>query len=425
MRPASLLNSFEPHRRAPRRRRTVTLSRPVVLLSGLAFLVLMAWSGATAWYFTSRDQVAFKLLEKQAALKRSYEEQVRTLRASLDQASQQGQDARNAVEARLAALLARQAAFEQRAALVNSIAYKAGVEVISLADPPTTGSTPNVVGPNGPVPNASAFAPTAPPANPFQLRLRPSEPAAPQVQSEVQGLEDGLERAGSTLANLETGQLRALETLLRRTEGQTAQLQNAIRTAGLNPGSLDRTPSAGMGGPFVPVAAREGPFENLATRTDASVQRLQRLRRSVTALPFAEPIDSEIDLSSGFGYRLDPFTRSTALHTGLDFKAEQGSLVRATGSGRVVTAEYSGAYGNMVEIEHANGVSSRYGHLSAIGVTVGQTVRIGSILGRVGSTGRSTGPHLHYETRIEGEAVDPQRFLRAGAQMASTAPASR
>src|SRR5215212_2400477 len=144
MRPTSLLKSFEPHRRAPRRRRTVTLSRSVVVLSGLAFLVLMAWSGATAWYFTSRDQVAFKLLEKQAALKRSYEEQVRTLRASLDEASQQGQDARNAVEARLTALLARQAAFEQRAALVNSIAYKAGVEVISLADPPTTGSTPHV-----------------------------------------------------------------------------------------------------------------------------------------------------------------------------------------------------------------------------------------------------------------------------------------
>jgi murein DD-endopeptidase MepM/ murein hydrolase activator NlpD len=180
-----------------------------------------------------------------------------------------------------------------------------------------------------------------------------------------------------------------------------------------------------MGGPFVPVTGREGPFENLAVRTDASVQRLQRLRRSVTALPFAEPIDSEIDLSSGFGYRLDPFTRSTALHTGLDFKAEQGSLVHATGSGRVVTAEYSGAYGNMVEIEHANGVSSRYGHLSAIGVTVGQNVKIGSVLGRVGSTGRSTGPHLHYETRIEGEAVDPQRFLKAGAQMASARPASR
>ncbi|MFL5003833.1 MAG: M23 family metallopeptidase, partial [Microvirga sp.] len=109
----------------------------------------------------------------------------------------------------------------------------------------------------------------------------------------------------------------------------------------------------------------------------------------------------------------------------LDFKAEQGSLVRATGAGRVVSAEYSGAYGNMVEIEHANGVSSRYGHLSAISVSVGQAVKIGSIVGRVGSTGRSTGPHLHYETRIEGEAVDPQRFLRAAAQIASVGAASR
>jgi murein DD-endopeptidase MepM/ murein hydrolase activator NlpD len=180
-----------------------------------------------------------------------------------------------------------------------------------------------------------------------------------------------------------------------------------------------------MGGPFVPITGREGPFENLVVRTDASVQRLQRLRRSVTALPFGEPINGEIDLSSGFGYRIDPFTRTTALHTGLDFKAEHGSVVRATGAGRVVSAEYSGAYGNMVEVEHANGVSSRYGHLSAIGVSVGQNVKIGAVLGRVGSTGRSTGPHLHYETRIDGEAVDPQRFLRAAAQIASVAPASR
>ena len=79
----------------------------------------------------------------------------------------------------------------------------------------------------------------------------------------------------------------------------------------------------------------------------------------------------------------------------------------------------------MVEVEHANGVASRYGHLSAIGVSVGQTVRTGSILGRVGSTGRSTGPHLHYETRIDGDAVDPQRFLKAGMRMASAAPSAR
>jgi murein DD-endopeptidase MepM/ murein hydrolase activator NlpD len=125
------------------------------------------------------------------------------------------------------------------------------------------------------------------------------------------------------------------------------------------------------------------------------------------------------DLTSGFGTRVDPFTRGPVLHTGLDFRADHGAPVRAAGAGRVVSAEYAGGYGNMVEVDHGHGVTTRYAHLSAISVSVGQTVAPGVILGRVGSTGRSTGAHLHYETRINDEPVDPQRFLRAGAMLAA------
>jgi murein DD-endopeptidase MepM/ murein hydrolase activator NlpD len=207
---------------------------------------------------------------------------------------------------------------------------------------------------------------------------------------------------------------------MRIVEAQTSQVQSAIRMAGLDPRSLDPIANSGTGGPLVPATGRDGLFENLTIRTEASVARLGRLRRSVRGLPFGEPIKGELDLSSGFGYRIDPFTRSLAVHTGLDFKAETGAPVHATGAGRVVTADYSGAYGNLVEIEHGNGVTSRYGHLSVITVSVGQAVKLGSPIGRVGSTGRSTGPHLHYETRLEGEAIDPQRFLRAGAQIEAT-----
>jgi murein DD-endopeptidase MepM/ murein hydrolase activator NlpD len=122
----------------------------------------------------------------------------------------------------------------------------------------------------------------------------------------------------------------------------------------------------------------------------------------------------EGEQSSPFGHRLDPFTRSPAMHSGIDFRAEQGSPVRAGGPGRVVAAEYSGGYGNMVEIDHGGGITTRYAHLSQMSVQEGQQVGAGQIIGRVGSTGRSTGPHLHYETRIDGDAVDPQRFLRVG-----------
>ena len=98
----------------------------------------------------------------------------------------------------------------------------------------------------------------------------------------------------------------------------------------------------------------------------------------------------------------------------LDFRAETGTPVRATGAGRVIEADWVGGYGQMIEIDHGGGVTTRYGHLSAYGVAVGARVETGQVIGRAGSTGRSTGPHLHYETRINGEAVNPARFLEAG-----------
>jgi murein DD-endopeptidase MepM/ murein hydrolase activator NlpD len=105
------------------------------------------------------------------------------------------------------------------------------------------------------------------------------------------------------------------------------------------------------------------------------------------------------------------------MHTGLDMRGTTGDPVRATADGTVTVAGWNGGYGNMVEISHGNGFATRYGHMSAIDVRVGQHVKIGQLVGRIGSTGRSTGPHLHYETRIDGEAVDPQRFLRAGVRL--------
>ena len=96
-----------------------------------------------------------------------------------------------------------------------------------------------------------------------------------------------------------------------------------------------------------------------------------------------------------------------------------GDPVRATANGKVINSGWSGGYGRMVEIDHGNGLSTRYGHLSQIDVKVGDVVKIGQVIGEVGSTGRSTGPHLHYETRIDGEAVDPQKFLRAGVRLSA------
>jgi murein DD-endopeptidase MepM/ murein hydrolase activator NlpD len=142
--------------------------------------------------------------------------------------------------------------------------------------------------------------------------------------------------------------------------------------------------------------------------------QLDRLNRTLAAVPVRRPVMSEIDMTSGFGVRIDPFLNRPAMHTGLDFRGNIGDPIRATANGTVTHAGWAGGYGNMVEIDHGNGMSTRYGHLSEIETNVGQAIRTGQVIGRLGSSGRSTGPHLHYETRVDGEAVDPERFLRVG-----------
>ena len=124
-------------------------------------------------------------------------------------------------------------------------------------------------------------------------------------------------------------------------------------------------------------------------------------------------------VSSSFGSRVHPLTGARKQHTGVDIAAPQGTPVRAAAAGVVVRAERAGGYGNLVEVDHGNGLSTRYGHMSKIDVKTGQQVAIGQTIGRIGSTGRSTGPHLHYGTRINDKAVGPQKFLRAGLRLGS------
>ena len=158
-------------------------------------------------------------------------------------------------------------------------------------------------------------------------------------------------------------------------------------------------------------------FDRQLYRINVARAQIDRYTHTLVAVPVRKPVTGEVDMSSPFGMRMDPFLRPPAMHTGIDLRGDIGEPVHATAAGNVTIAGREGGYGNMVEINHGNGLATRYGHLSKIEVKVGQTVRIGEIIGRIGSTGRSTGPHLHYETRINGEAVDPQKFLRAGVRL--------
>ncbi|MCJ9674636.1 M23 family metallopeptidase, partial [Neorhizobium sp. SHOUNA12B] len=133
-------------------------------------------------------------------------------------------------------------------------------------------------------------------------------------------------------------------------------------------------------------------------------------------LPFGNPAPGR-PVTSRYGNRIDPFLGRMALHAGIDFQASTGDDVKSTGSGKVISAGAASGYGNMVEIDHGQGITTRYGHMSKILVKEGDEVAAGEVIGRAGSTGRSTGPHVHYEVRRDGNPIDPVHFLNAGMKL--------
>jgi murein DD-endopeptidase MepM/ murein hydrolase activator NlpD len=212
----------------------------------------------------------------------------------------------------------------------------------------------------------------------------------------------------------------ALEAVDRRAAPTAARDSKILAEAGLEPRRFSTPkPLANAGGPFVPIEA--GPnapaFEQAAARVARDVSLAADLDAAMLFAPLMKPLAGEAAVTSPFGYRTDPFLGRLELHTGVDLLQPFGSEIHATGAGRVVHAGPEGGYGEMVEIDHGFGLATRYGHLSDITVVEGEVVKRGDTLGRLGSTGRSTGPHLHYEVRIDGEPVDPERFLRAGAEL--------
>jgi murein DD-endopeptidase MepM/ murein hydrolase activator NlpD len=142
------------------------------------------------------------------------------------------------------------------------------------------------------------------------------------------------------------------------------------------------------------------------------LDRMQAMENALAGIPTSMPAAVGL-MSSGFGYRSDPFTGGGAMHSGLDFKGPIGTPILAAADGKVTFAGWQGGYGNTVEITHSNGLVTRYAHMSGFAVSLGQDVARGVQIGRMGSTGRSTGSHLHFEVRTNGAAINPMKFLEA------------
>jgi murein DD-endopeptidase MepM/ murein hydrolase activator NlpD len=175
----------------------------------------------------------------------------------------------------------------------------------------------------------------------------------------------------------------------------------------------------GMGGPLIPInfgdtAVPEDPFQRRIYEVEARLQEANEFEKAMRSLPLAIPLQTAYRETSGFGYRSDPFNRRTAFHEGADLAAFTGAPILATAPGTVTYAGTKGGYGRVVEVDHGSGFKTVYGHMNSITVKQGQLVAIGSKLGTMGSTGRSTGPHLHYEIHFRGKSYDPIKFLRAG-----------
>ena len=208
----------------------------------------------------------------------------------------------------------------------------------------------------------------------------------------------------------------ALAALSNQTSAKTDEIMGALATVGIKP-KLPDPDQIAEGGPLLPpVDGAEGTsLIDDANDVAMALDRFKAARDAAALAPIHRPITTaSTRVSSIFGNRKDPFTGRLAFHSGIDFAAPEGTTVTSAGAGKVTFVGQMSGYGNAIEITHDGGIITRYGHLSAFLVKEGDAVSTGSPIGRVGSTGRSTGPHLHFEVRRSDNAVDPARYLNAG-----------
>lgn len=282
------------------------------------------------------------------------------------------------------------------------------------------------------VPSLSASAPMA--ASPQAFNAPLTDPAYQfstmdegKLVAHIAFLENRIEELGQTNQDI-------IQVVRKTADGQIKDLEKVIQQTGLSAKTLKshakqekkikkRTSASlskdegGQGGPFIPDYWDED-MRQFAEDLEHSTNDLFVLRQILKLMPLAKPM-SNARYSSSYGHRRDPFTGRSAFHSGLDLASKTTPQIIATADGVVSLAERRGAYGNMVEIKHGLGISTRYGHMSRILVTPGSRVKKGQVIGIQGATGRASGPHLHYEVRFNNRPLNPRGFINAGSSYVS------
>ncbi|KPF58126.1 MAG: peptidoglycan DD-metalloendopeptidase family protein [Alphaproteobacteria bacterium] len=399
--------------------------RPWMVALTVCFLGTMAigYLGATT-YLVLRDNLIGATMARQARMQHEYEDRIAALRAQVDRVTSRQLLDQQVVEEKVEKLLEQQMALTSRHGRIDALLQ--------------TGSEPDALPTDGPLPaekpvvdgkdqasfstGTQAFAALLGETAPEPKTEVPHRPALAlgYVPMTGENVADRADRLFSnmtlSLKEIEAEQLQRIEELANGASQTADEIAAILRRQGVPIDEQAALPATdAVGGPYLaPQSDRD--FNASLNALDVALTRLETVRDTAKRLPFANPAPGR-EITSRFGNRPDPFFGGLAMHAGIDFRAPTGTEIRSTGAGKIVTASFSGGYGNMVEIDHGLGLSTRYGHMSRILVSEGDTVETGQILGLAGSTGRSTGPHLHYEVRRNGDPVDPMRFLNAGMKL--------
>jgi murein DD-endopeptidase MepM/ murein hydrolase activator NlpD len=393
-----------------------------LFVSTLAAAVLFAvWSGATSVYLLFGDDVLHRISVAQSDATRRQDAHIAALTTEIERLRSTKFVDQEKIEQQFSDLARIQRVIDARQKALRAIAQAV------TRDPDVTGSIPE---PQVTPPPTRETAPASKPrpisenspadSTPQRAAFIRSGVTLPRAAAPSDKRERELTDAVRSLASLGARQAEALNAIEAEVDQRTARTKKAIAELGprLAPA---RTPPVPAGGPFIPyTGAPHDSFMQQVFRIRLSAEEHIRLTKQLEGLPILLPVDGPAEITSGYGARVDPFVKRLAMHAGVDFRGESGDPVVASAAGTVVSAERHRAYGLMVEIDHGNGLSTRYAHLSAILVKEGARLSAGTVLGKIGSTGRSTAPHLHYEVRLHGDPIDPRRYIRAGRALAGT-----
>ncbi|OBQ61285.1 M23 family metallopeptidase [Mesorhizobium erdmanii] len=374
-------------------------------------------------YLVLRDDLIGATTARQARMQQAYEDRISALRAQVDRITSRQLLDQQLMETKVSELLERQTQLSQRHGRLGPLLERAETDVGTVpSDSPAAAAKPDKHAEvTGSISQPQNYAVASLSANlgaadtrPFSLWSTRTDPLP--SDSAADRADRLFVSINQSLKSIENEQLTRINTLADNAYKSADAIQQALQAAGLPVDSDFGKNESDVGGPLIPLDSSMI-FDSKVKELDEALDTLDQLKKEARQLPLANPAPGH-SVTSPFGVRTDPILGTAALHSGMDFRAPIGMEAKVTAPGIVTKAGWNGGYGRMVEVDHGNGFATRYGHLSEIDVTVGEKLNAGAIIGKTGSSGRSTGPHLHYEVRHNGEAIDPLRFLSVGKKVA-------